>query len=150
MPILQTGRLFLPMLAVGQAQKEITHNEALAMIDALISAVIEGRQPAPPPSLTENDAGKCWLVAASASGFWLAKSDQIACWTGGSWRFNVPVSGMRIWNAATNSQMIWRNNAWQESVAISDPSAGSVIDVQARSAVVAILQLLRQSGLLRV
>lgn len=40
MPQIQTARYQLPFLAVGQAQKEITHNEALVLLDALISATI--------------------------------------------------------------------------------------------------------------
>jgi len=31
-----TPRLALPLLAVAQAQKEVTHNEALALLDLLV------------------------------------------------------------------------------------------------------------------
>ena len=33
---LETRRCGLPLLAVSQAEKEITHNEALVLIDALL------------------------------------------------------------------------------------------------------------------
>ena len=36
MSVLKTGKFGFPYLAVAQAQKEITHNEALFSIDALL------------------------------------------------------------------------------------------------------------------
>lgn len=36
-----TSRWQLPLLAVGQTQKEVTHNEALARVDALLVPAAE-------------------------------------------------------------------------------------------------------------
>ncbi len=146
MPQMQTSRHQLPFLAVGQAQKEITHNEALTLIDALISPSVQQELATPPSLLNEADAGKCWLIGAASQGAWLAKTGQIACWTGGSWRYLVPAEGMRIWNSATQSQMVRRAETWQEPSAISDPSGGTVVDIEARAAVSAILFIMRQNG----
>ena len=46
---LQTDRLSLPLLAVAQAQKEATHNEALVLIDALVQPVVVSVAPASVP-----------------------------------------------------------------------------------------------------
>jgi Protein of unknown function (DUF2793) len=146
MPHTQTARHQLPYLAVGQAQKEITHNEALTLIDALICPSVQQELDVPPSSLTETDTGKCWLIGVAAQDAWLSKTDQIACWTGGSWRYLVPSEGMRIWNLATGSQMIRRAAMWQGTLAIPDPSGGTNADIEARTAISAILQILRQNG----
>ena len=61
-----TPRHQLPYLAVGQAQKEITHNQALVRIDALLQPLVEAELSAPPASLAESQAGKCWLVGPFA------------------------------------------------------------------------------------
>lgn len=150
MPQIQTARYQLPFLAVGQAQKEITHNEALVLLDALISATIISELSSAPTNLVETDAGKCWLIGSDAVGIWLGKMGQIACWIGGSWRYILPSEGMRIWRANSDSQAIRRGTLWQESTAISAPTGGSVVDVEARVVVAAILDLLRQSGILRL
>jgi hypothetical protein len=45
-----TARFALPLIAPGQAQKEVYHNEALTAVDAALHACIEGS------SLTERRA----------------------------------------------------------------------------------------------
>lgn len=65
MPQPETARHHLPMLAVSQAQKEITHNEALVLVDALLHPIIEDRLSIPPVA-TVADIGKCWLVGTAA------------------------------------------------------------------------------------
>lgn len=62
----QTDRLALPLLAAGQAQKEITHNEALGQLDMLVQLIVVSADlSAPPASPAE---GQCWIVASGGSG----------------------------------------------------------------------------------
>jgi Protein of unknown function (DUF2793) len=146
---IQTSRHELPFLAVGQAQKEVTHNEALVLIDALIWAAVETELSLPPASLAETDAGKCWLIGTAASGAWLGKAKQIACWTGGSWRYLLPIEGMRVWNAAMSAQIVFRDSQWHSAAPIAEPNGGLTTDNEARIAIAAILGVLRQSGILK-
>ena len=60
MPDNNSLRHQLPYLMVAQAQKEITHNEALARIDALLHPVVTDRL-ATPPSPPLADAGNAGL-----------------------------------------------------------------------------------------
>jgi hypothetical protein len=48
-------------LQAGQAQKELTHNEALALIDMLLHAQVESMTVATPPGGAV--VGQCWVVA---------------------------------------------------------------------------------------
>jgi hypothetical protein len=146
MPEIQSPRHHLPFLAVGQAQKEITHNEALLLADALLFASVETELSVPPMLAADTNIGKCWLIGAGATGIWQSKVGQIAVWPGGSWRYLLPIDGMRIWNNANNTRMFRRDGAWHIAAAIPDATGGSVIDIEARAAVAAILQLLRQNG----
>src|SRR3546814_5826049 len=71
-----TPRFSLPLLAVAQAQKEVTHNEALTLLDALVHAAIEAGPLATPPA---NPAlGQCWIVDAAATGVWSGAENAIA------------------------------------------------------------------------
>jgi hypothetical protein len=146
MPDNLSARHQFPFLAVGQAQKEMTHNEALLLIDALLHPSVQTELQAPPAANTETDNGKSWLIGAAPTGAWAGKAGQIAHWTGGSWRYLGPKEGMRIWNIAVQSEMHFINGLWSIMSAIAAPSGGAVIDVEARSAIAAILQMLRSSG----
>ena len=61
----QTARLALPYILANQAQKEVTHNQALALLDALVHLAVQDRDLASPPASPAD--GACYLVAAGAS-----------------------------------------------------------------------------------
>jgi hypothetical protein len=149
MPQQNSPRHQIPFLTVGQAQKELVHNEALTIIDALLFPTVEAQLPAPPSALLAIDAGRCWLVGENATGDWQPRSGHLAYWTGGSWRFVAPVTGMQIWNAATDCQMTRRATFWAASAAITAPNGGGIIDGEARAAIQAILTALEISGVLQ-
>ncbi len=135
----------LPFLAAAQAHKEITHNEALARIDALLHPVVEGKTGLP-PILAPQDAGQSWLVDAGATGEWQGKDGQIAYWTGGSWRYIAPTEAMRVRNISTDTEILRIGNDWIAAPSISDPQSGTIIDVEARAAIVALLSHFRTIG----
>ena len=82
-----TPRLGLPYIIASQAQKEVTHNDALNLIDLLVQPVIKGRTNIPPASPAESDA---YIVTTTATGAWIGKENQIAWFIGGAWRFIAP------------------------------------------------------------
>ena len=143
-----TPRHQLPYLAVGQAQKEITHNQALVRIDALLQPLVEAELSAPPASLAESQAGKCWLVGAGASGEWANQQGQIAYWDGGGWQFIAPMDCMRLFNKEIGSEMVFKSDAWVSNNPILDASGGNTIDVEARNIVNQLLSALKNIGIL--
>jgi Protein of unknown function (DUF2793) len=150
MPDNLSARHQFPFLGTGQAQKEITHNEALVLIDALLHPSVQSELPAPPAVIAEADNGKTWLIGTGASGAWAGKAGQIAHWTGGSWRYLAPQNGMRIWNIAFQVESHYINGQWAIMPAIAAPNGGTVIDIEARNAIASILQMLRTSGVIAV
>ncbi|KQN00856.1 hypothetical protein ASE85_09560 [Sphingobium sp. Leaf26] len=160
-----TARWAMPLLFAGQAQKEITHNEALVLIDALLHGRVESADLGSPPG----DAliGQCWIVADGAAGDWAGQAGTVALWTEGGWRFVVPRAGLSIGVADRDHALFYDGTEWragairddgiylnEEKVvgerlaAIPVASGGSVIDVQARSTIAAILEALRGHGLI--
>ena len=145
MPTMETGKHKLPYLAVSQAQKEITHNEALALIDALVHPVAE-EQLSVPPAPTDADIGKCWLVGSSPVAEWTGRSSHVAIWAGGGWRYFAPSEGMRLRLLNNGADLIWSGNTWIAPPQIADPANGAVVDVEARQAIVTLLSYFRTIG----
>jgi hypothetical protein len=160
-----TPRLSLPFLAVGQAQKEFTHNESLQTLDALVSGAVEEPPRAAPPATPA--LGSCFIVDAAASGAWAGMSGSVAVWSSGGWRFIAPLDGMSLFERSSGTWMLYRNGAWEAGVvrgaslvidgeqvvgsrlaAIATPAGGSVIDLEARASIAAMLDALRQHGLI--
>ena len=162
---LQTDRLSLPLLAVAQAQKEMTHNEALAQLDALVQPVVVGVAPASVPVAPV--AGQGWIVGSAAPGVWAGHEGDLAVWTAGGWRFLVPFEGMTVWSLADSMPFHRTSTAWvagvlrgrtlvhdglqvvgARSAAITSPVGGATVDTEARVAVAAVLERLRAHGLI--
>jgi Protein of unknown function (DUF2793) len=143
---MNTPRLALPLLTVAQSHKELTHNEALFRLDALVQPVAESQSMAVPANLGLSDAGKCWIVGDGASGAWAGQGDHLACWSGDDWRFVTPFDGMKIHLKSSGIQEIYINNQWVAAIAIADPAGGSIVDVEARAAISALLGYLRGTG----
>ncbi|MFT0890922.1 DUF2793 domain-containing protein [Pseudochelatococcus sp. G4_1912] len=87
----ETTKLRLPFLAAAQAQKHVTHNEALLKLDALVHLEVLDRDLSVPPSSPLE--GDRYIVAAGASGAWDGESGHIAAWQDGAWHFYEPQIG---------------------------------------------------------
>lgn len=145
MAVTETSRHKLPLLAISQAQKEITHNEALVRIDTLLHPVVVSEL-STPPLPTEADIGKSWLVGAAPSGEWSGKAGNLAIWIGGGWRWCSPVDGMRIRLQSTGLDQVFNGAAWLEAPTIPNPESGAVVDTEARAALISLLGHLRTLG----
>ena len=131
------------MLA-GQAQKEFAVNEAHALTDALLHLAVEGEALDPPAAPAEGD---CWLVGTPGTGDWAGHDGEIACRQAGTWLFVSPRDGLRAFNRATGQD--WRYAAgWHVASTVADPSGGTTIDAEARTAISAIIQALKAAGIL--
>ncbi len=160
-----SDRFALPLLAAGQAQKEITHNEALTRIDMLLHPCAESRALAAPPAGAQ--AGQCWIVASGASGDWEGREGCLALLTSGGWRFAEPRAGLCV--LVAKDGFCWRHDgtAWLADgarpngyyvegqrvvgarvAAIADPAGGSFVDAEARLAIGQLLAMLRTHGLI--
>lgn len=161
----ETGRLALPLLVAGQAQKEVFHNEALALLDIVVQASVVAVGVDMPP--VEAVAGQCWIVGDSPTGDWAGHGGAIAGATGNGWRFAGPVEGMAAWDRTSGAVVRYGAGGWAvgtvsasgivvagdqvvgaRRAAIADPAGGAVVDAEARNSVLAMLSALRAHGLI--
>lgn len=102
--------LSLPLLMPSQAQKHVTHNEALALLDALVQTVAQTRDSTSPPALP--DPGECHIVPTGATGDWAGQAGNLAVHDNAAWRFITPRPGWRAYVAAEAAGVVWDGSAW--------------------------------------
>ena len=116
-----TPRLGLPLLVAGQVQKELFHNEALALVDLLLAGSVEAG--AADRAAAEPGAGRLLSRRrAGASGAFAGHESTLAGWSAGGWRFVVPVEGMRLTERASGVELAFRGGAWTQRIAACERS----------------------------
>ena len=145
MDSMQTPRFAIPLLVAGQAHKELFHNEALVLIDFLSHPVVQSIEE--DPSILTPVEGDCFLVGPSPIGDWEDFAHHVAGWSAGGWRFIAPTEAMQISVALDGSRRLFTSGGWQAGDAVSSPDGGTVVDVEARTALDSILAILRTFGI---
>jgi len=107
-----TTRLAITELTVGQATKEITINENMWRLDALVQGIIQDRDlTAPDGSETEGDL---FLLAGAGTGDWDGKdATYLAHYYNSSWHFYSLKEGMRFWVADEDVFVIYNGSTWE-------------------------------------
>ena len=108
-----TPRLGLPYLIASQAQKEVTHNEALNTSEALLQPAVQSMILTAPPTGVE---GNLYIVGAAATGAWTGKDGKLAQFIGGAWVFYSVFEGMQVYNIATSQRMIYAAGTWKDAL----------------------------------
>ena len=101
-------RLALPFIQPAQAQKHVTHNEALERLDLVTQLTVEAFDATQPPSLPQD--GQIWAWGQGSGGAWTGHDGALAAWIGGGWQFITPAPG---WRAAAGSDLrLWTGSTW--------------------------------------
>lgn len=159
----ETIRHALPLLSAGQAQKEVTHNEALLAIDRQLHLAVESRALSVPPATPV--AGSAYIIAAGASGEWAGRAGHIASFDGFGWHFTAPVVGCVAWVADEQAFSAfagsWAMAGWPvrglrisgrdvlaaAPTAVDPPAGGAVADGECRAALAQLLTALKDQGI---
>ena len=86
--------LSLPLILPAQAQKHVTHNEALRLLDIIVQLAVKSRVVVNPPAAV---AGDRYIVPAAATGAWAGQAGKIALYEDGLWQFVTPLAGWQAW-----------------------------------------------------
>ena len=125
----ETPLLGLPLLEAAQAQKHVTHNEALLLLDAAIHlSVITRTLTAPPATPADGDR---YLVATAASGDWAGHDGAIAFREAGAWRFATARKGWRLWLEDEQLLLVYTGTLWHDIAAIAALQGMSLLGVNA-------------------
>lgn len=115
----------MPLLQAAQAQKHVTVNEALTLLDGLCQITLGSISRTDPPAAPVE--GQAWAVPAGASGAWDGAAGHVALFSNGGWRFVAPRYGWRAVVLDSGRQAIHDGTEWREgalAVAASGASCG--------------------------
>jgi hypothetical protein len=116
----KSTNLQLPFILNAQAQKHVTHNEAITNLDILTQLSIDDKDLATPPSTPQE--GSAYIIASTATDVWTDKENQIAAWQDGAWWFYEPTEGWVAWLKDEVQQYVFDGSNWQ---AIASSGGGS-------------------------
>jgi hypothetical protein len=111
-----TINLGLPYIEAAQAQKHVTHNEALRVLDRLVHLAVLDRDLAAPPGGPSD--GQRWIVAANPTGAWSGHATHVAAWQDGAWQFSVPSVGWLAYAIDEGVLLAWSGGAWVDALAL--------------------------------
>jgi hypothetical protein len=102
--------LLLPYILAAQAQKHVTHNDAIRLLDAVVQlSVLDRDLTAPPASPGDGDR---YIVASGATGLWAGWDLNVTTWVDGVWMRLVPRPGWLAWIADEATLCVWDGSAW--------------------------------------
>ena len=152
-------------MPTGCVGRSIASPGSLQVLDAVVSAAVEGTPIAIPPA--SPSIGSSYIVGGSPIGGWSGQAHKLAAYTSGGWRFVAPFDGLNAIVRSSGSTAIYRNGAWEigklrgsevivdgakvvggRQAAITAPAGGSTADLEARTAIAAILAAMRGHGLI--
>lgn len=109
-----SARLNLPYLLPAQAQKHVTHNAALSLLDALVQCGLAGLGTETPPASPAQ--GEIHALGASPGGDWAGQNGQLAVFDNGGWLFIAPQVGWRAWDLTGARLVVFDGSAWGPAV----------------------------------
>ncbi len=106
-----SANLGMPFVEAGQAQKHVTLNEALRILDASIHLSVVAVSSSAPSSPEE---GERHIVAAGSDGAFSGQTHAIATFEDGAWRFLAPRTGWRAWVEVEDILYVFDGDTWRD------------------------------------
>ncbi len=106
-----SAHLALPFIFPGQAQKHVTLNEVIGLLDALIQCHLIDTERTEPPTSPNN--GDRHLVASGSTGSWVGKDHHIAVLIDGAWAFLAPKTGWQVTSEQDDLLRTYDGTSWE-------------------------------------
>ena len=139
--------LSLPLILPAQAQKHVTHNEALRLLDLIVQLTVISRSLANPPAAVQGDR---YIVPVGATGVWAGQAGKIALYEDGLWQFVTALAGWQAWVLNETALAGFTGTAWATSaevpLSVGQLGVSATADATNRLAVSSPATLLNHAG----
>lgn len=123
MDLEHTNNLAMPLLIPNQSGKEITHNEALIILDNIVQKSVVDKDLSTPPENPENNV--LYIVGQNATNEWENKENYLTYFDNG-WRFITPKNGFVFFIEDENKLYNFNGTSWVEIAPNFTPSITSL------------------------
>ena len=107
--------LSLPYIQQNQAQKHVTHNEGMRLLDGVVQlSVLSRAQTAPPANPA---AGDRYILPSGPTSAWAGFDDSLAHWEENAWRIIPPKEGWVAWDQNGLALLVFSQGQWTEATA---------------------------------
>ena len=105
-----THHLQMPFIMAAQAQKHVTHNEALTALDALVQLAVDEVDVDTPPA--DPSEGTRMIVGSQPEDAFANHATEIAAFQDGAWNFYSPRDGWLVWSKIDSSLLVFEDGTW--------------------------------------
>lgn len=119
----ETSQFQLPLLSASQAQKHVTVNEALALLDCVSQLRVLSTSLTAPPAVSVD--GDAYLVPVGATDDWYGLDGRIAVAVNGGWRSIAPKAGWQCFNVESGTHLLFDGTAWLDSTLAATPTGAA-------------------------
>lgn len=105
--------LNLPYIQPAQAQKHVTHNEAIAALEIAVQLSVQAHTVSTPP--TAPSLGARYIVPAGGGASWGASAGDVAVWDGSGWNFITPQEGWQAYTSEGPATLQFNGAEWVEA-----------------------------------
>jgi len=106
----RSANLSMPFIQPSQAQKHITHNQAIEDLDVLVQlTVISASELEPPVNALEGDS---YIVPTDAIGDWSDHDGSVATKVVGGWAYKPPRIGWRAFVIGLDRMLVFGASGW--------------------------------------
>ncbi|SFH12849.1 Protein of unknown function [Palleronia marisminoris] len=106
--------LALPFIQPSQAQKHVTHNEAIARLDVLTQLAVVAFDAATPPAAPVE--GAAYALGTAPTGAWAGQGGTVAAFQNGGWVFITPRAGWIAVAADTGRLRVMTPTGWRTPI----------------------------------
>ena len=103
-------KLGLPYIQPSQAQKHVTHNEAIQGLDTLVQLRIAAFGAETPPGTP--GVGESYALGAAPGLAWAGQDGKLATWNGTAWQFLDPQEGWLAWDVTEARLRVYSSGIW--------------------------------------
>jgi len=109
-----TPNLALPLLAASQAQKHVTMNEAISILDATTQLIVKSRSISAPPE--DPVDGSVYICAPNGAEEWAGLDHKILIYLNGYWKTIQPKNGWSAFVSDENLNVSFSFGTWNTNV----------------------------------